>query len=211
MRAAAAAAVTIALVPLASGCASRVMVPPLIDLHPYEIVGVIEFAASSEEGDLAAYTTRRFVEEMRRDQGIVRTLDLGTEERALASVGADRLDARAYRRLGDEHNATTILRGRLEISDIRPAIRIATGFNLASVAADVDAKLNAELIETATGASIWSASATATRRVGEVTMIGPGRFVLDADDPENAYGDLIEALVREVTLDFQVTWTRGDR
>ncbi len=148
---------------------------------------------------------------MRRDQGIVRTLDLGTEARAMASADSDRLDPRTYRALGDAHDATTILRGALEISGVRPAISIAGGLDFASVAADVDATLTAELIETATGASIWSASATATRRVGQVTVLGGGRFALDADNPEDAYGDLIEVLVYDMTTDFRVTYARARR
>ena len=102
------ALVVLMLTPLASGCASRIMVPPQVELDQFEAIGIIQFSTSSE-GELGAYATRRFVEEMRRDQGLVRTLDLGTEARALASVNGDRLDPATIRALGEEHNATAVL------------------------------------------------------------------------------------------------------
>jgi hypothetical protein len=193
----------------ASGCGPKILVPPRIVLDQFDVIGVIEFVTSSK-GDLGTYATQRFVEAMRRDQSLVRTLDLGTEAQALASVDGRVLDAGTLRAIGGEHDAATILRGSLEVSDIRPAVSL-LGLSVASVAADVDARLTAELIESATGASLWSASARATHRVGQVSVFDGRTFVFDAEHPDRAYGDLVDALVQEVALDFQFTWVRGDR
>ncbi len=77
-----------------------------------------------------------------------------------------------------------------------------------SVAADVDATLTVGMFETASGASIWNRSASVTRRVGHVSMLGNRDVVFDADEPERAYGELVDALVALVTEEFRATWQR---
>lgn len=192
----------------AVGCGgTKVMVPPRIDLRQHEVLAIIEFS-SSREGELGPLATARFVEAMRADQGLVRIVDLGTEPEALRAVGAARLDRAAYQALGQEHDVNTIFTGELIISDIRPAIRITSDLANMGVAADVDATLNVEMVETASGASIWSRSASVTKRVGEVSLLGSRDVVFDADNPERAYGELIDALVVAVSGDFRATWER---
>jgi hypothetical protein len=64
------------------------------------------------------------------------------------------------------------------------------------------------MIESASGASIWSASARASDSVGHVSVFRGGNVVFDAQDPERAYGELIDNLVSRATHDFHVTWER---
>jgi len=192
----------------ASGCGgTRVMIPPRIDLAQHEVVGVLEFTTSSE-GKLGTMVTRRFIEFARQDQGLVRILDLGPQAEALEAVGRRRLDAYALRALGEKHQVQTIFAGRLEISNVRPDVRIDPGLLRSSVAADVDASLVVQMAEAATGASLWSGSASATRRVGHVRVLGGGDFAFDATDPDRAYTDLVEALAYQVSRDFRASWER---
>ena len=195
------------LAALASGCGTRVMVPPRIDLTQYEVVGVLEFAAASE-GELGSYATRRFMEVARQDQGIVRMAALGSVAEALEAVGRPRLDPAALRALGERHDVRTLITGTLEVSDVRPVIRITPGLVSSSVAADVDATLAVQMVEAATGASLWSGSARATRRVGHVRILSGREFLFDAADPDGAYADLVETLVYQVTRDFRASWVR---
>ena len=74
--------------------------------------------------------------------------------------------------------------------------------------ADVDATLVVQLIETSTGASLWSSSASASKNVGQLSVFEGGDFVFGAEDPEDAYGDLVNALVAQVTNDFRARWER---
>ena len=93
------------------GCGSRVRVPPKIDLKLHEVIGIIEFK-SSNEGKLASLATRRFTEEARQDQGMVRIVNLGTESEALKAIGRDRLDQgrkRTFIDRGAEPPSGTIL------------------------------------------------------------------------------------------------------
>jgi hypothetical protein len=73
---------------------------------------------------------------------------------------------------------------------------------------DVEASLTARMLETGTGATIWTASARERHTVGEVTLFSGGEVFFDADDPEKAYGQLVEALVGRITPDFRVQWVR---
>jgi hypothetical protein len=197
------------LLVVTAGCTARqtYRIPPRIDLTQHEMIGVIEFR-SSAEGELAAMATRRFTEAARADQGLVRMVGIGTEKDALASVGRKEMDPESYQALGKDRGVRTIVVGELTVSEIRPDVRLSSGLGGGSLSARVDATLAVELIETSTGASIWSRSARATDSVGNVSVFKGGNVVFDAEDPERAYGDLVDNLVAQVTHDFRATWER---
>lgn len=182
-------------------------VPPRIDLTRHEMIGLIEFSSPSE-GQLDTMATRRFIESARRDQGLVRVLELGPQSAALGSVGRDRFDAETFKELGRTHGLATVIVGELTVSDVKPSVRIAPDLRSGGLSANVDATLAVRLIETSTGASLWNSSARVTQSVGHVSLLGGGRVVFDADDPERAYGGLVDTLVAEVTRDFHAGWER---
>lgn len=191
----------------APGCGgSKVMVPPLIDLQQHEVLAIIEFT-TSDDGELGPLATRRFMEWVRVDQGLVRIVELGTEGEVLSDVGSPRLDRATYQELGRRHEVATIFTGVLEVSDIRPAVSITPDLSALGAAADVDAELTVQMVETASGASLWSRSASVTQRVGHISVF-QGDVSFDAEDPERAYGELVDALVEAVTRDFRVSWER---
>lgn len=195
------------LITTALGCGPKVMIPPRIDLKQHEVIGIIEFRFSSE-GKLGTLATRKFTEAARRDQGMVRIVGLGSETEILKTVGYTRFGQAAFKALGKEHDVNTIITGELIVSDIRPNIEITPGLGYLSFSAEVDATLTMQMIETSTGASIWSGSASDTKKVGNISIFGGKNFAFDADDPEKAYGKLVNSLVNEVTRDFRVTWER---
>lgn len=189
------------------GCGPKVMISPRINLKQHEVVGIIEFGCSTE-GKLGPLATRKFMESARRDQGIMRIVELGSEADVLKAVGRDRLDQAAFKALREKYEVSTIITGELVVSDVRPDITITPGGGFMNFAAEVDASLAAQMVETATGASIWSSSASATQSVGNVSIFGGKDFAFDAEDPEKAYGKLIDTLVEKTTKDFRVTWER---
>ncbi len=199
--------IAVVFIAILLGCGRKVMVPPRIDLQQHEVVGIIDFRSSSE-GKLATLTTRKFMEAIRRDQGMVRIVALGSEAAVLKAVDRDRLDQDAFKALGEKHNLSTIFTGELVVSDVRPDIKITPGFGFMSFGAEVDASLSSQMVETSTGASIWSGSASETQSVGHVSIFGGKTFIFDAEDPEKAYGKLADALVEKVSRDFRVTWER---
>ncbi|MGB3340485.1 MAG: hypothetical protein WBB37_03275 [bacterium] len=188
-------------------CGKKVMVPPRIDLSDYEVVGIIEFSCS-EKGKLGSLATNRFMEFARRDQGMIRIIELGTESEVLKKIGHDKLDREAFTKIGETYEIATVFTGELIVSDVRPDIMITPGLGYMGFGAEVDATLSAQMVETVTGASIWNNSGSATRSVGHVSIFGGKAFAFDAEDPDKAYGKLVNELVDRVTADFQVTWRR---
>ncbi|HZN02139.1 MAG TPA: hypothetical protein VFD06_00990 [Candidatus Polarisedimenticolia bacterium] len=195
---------------LLAGCASnpparRVWVGPRIDLKPYETIGMVEFTSSSK-GKLAALATRRFEEAARRDQDMLRMVDVGTRNQALASVDGDAWDAASFRAVGRKHGVKTMFEGTLTVSKVHPTVALSAFFKSGQVNANVNAALEVRMIETETGASIWSRSAATTRTLGQVSVFGGKEFVFDAADPEAAYGALVDDLVSQVAQDLQGSW-----
>lgn len=189
-------------------CGRKVMVPPRIDLKQHEVVGIIDFECD-KEGDLAPFTTRKFTDAIRRDQEMVRIVDLGTEAEVLREIGHDRLNREAFQAIGEEYDLATVFAGDLLVSDVRPDISLSLIFTAGmSVSAEVDATLEVQMVETESGASLWSTSSSATREIGYVSVWEGGAFVFDAEDPERAYGKLVNKLVEDASQDFRVTWRR---
>jgi hypothetical protein len=189
------------------GCTQRVLAPPRIDLKQHEVVGVIEFDCSGQ-GELGPFMTHRFVDAIRRDQQLVRIVLLGTRADVLADIGQSRLDRDAFKAIGQKHQIRTVFTGDVVVSDVKPNVAIGHNLTHFGVSADVDATLNTQMVETDSGASLWSRSARAIERIGGVEIFGNKSFVFDADDPENAYGRLADNLVEAVTHDFQCHWIR---
>ena len=199
----AAALLTLAI----QGCTERVLAPPGIDLKQHEVIGVIEFDCSGK-GELGAFLTQRFVDAVRSDQELVRIVLLGTPAEVLADIGQSRLDQNAFKAIGQKHQIKTVFAGNVVVSDVKPSVAIGQSLTYFGVSADVDATLDTQMVETDTGASLWSRSARAVERIGGVEIFGDKSFTFDADDPENAYGRLADTLVEAVTHDFQCHWIR---
>lgn len=187
--------------------APPVMVPPQIDLRSRETIGVIRFATTSK-GQLGPLATRRFTEAARRDQGLVRIVDLGSRDEVLQSVGRDRLDADALVALGRKAGVKTIVTGDLTVSNVRPDVSIDAMLRSGSVTAQVDATLEVQMYEVESGAALWNRSARTTHSVGQVQIFGGKQFAFDARNPDEAYGDLVDDLVAQVSRPFQVSWVR---
>lgn len=191
------------------GCAERretVTLPPRVDLKQLETIGIIDFSTTSK-GKLGPLATRRFTEAAREDQGMVRMLEFGPQADVLRRVGSSDLSPEAIQAVGSEFGVQTILTGELTVSEVKPDVVI-SALRSGSLSAKVDATLDVRLIEASSGASIWSSSARSTQSVANVSVWKGGGFVFDADDPDRAYGDLIDSLVAQVTQDFRVRYER---
>src|SRR5262249_190498 len=154
-------------------------------LKQHEVLGIVEFA-STNRGKLGPLATRRFLESARRDQGLVRVVEIRPEAMGVRSRGPVRMDAEAFKALGKQFGVQTSLTGEIRISKGKADIMVSALLQTKQVSAHVDAALEVQMIDAATGASIWNSSGTSARSVGNLTLFGGKDIEFNSDDPDKA-------------------------
>jgi hypothetical protein len=168
----------------------QVLLPPRLNLVQYGSVGLVNFSIEKAKGNLQDLATKRFEESLLAAQTGVEV-----QEFALADSAAA---------LGGARGVPVVFLGHLKVSDVKPRGAL-LGLTMPHIEANVSAELSVELRSTKTGGTLWRSSATATEKVGEVSIIA-GEPNFAARDPNDAYGQLINRLVRSVTWDLRSTW-----
>ena len=194
------------------GCSKRVTVeiPPRVDLHSFDVIGIVAFD-SEAEGTLPSFATQRFIETMQRAQPGVLVLELGSAEELKEALGLDKLDFAAMQAIREQYGVEAVILGDLEVSDMRPNLDLSNMISSMSLSAEVDAALSSRMFETRRGATVWTSSTRRTDTVAHVGTNGNGSIRFDAKDPERAYGTLVDALVFDITRDFRVTYVTRKR
>lgn len=198
---------------LSLSCGPKLTLPPKIDLTKYQGVGIIGFGCNAE-GKMDEYATRRFIITIKAYQKEIRLIDLGSEEEVLESVGAEQLDPEAIRTIGNKYNVDAIFTGELEIKEIQPLVPVnlysrtrptrgKTQIQGQRAKAAVKAWLSARLWETKTGGTIWRSSAQGEEVVNQVRFLSETKAIFDATDQPEAFFDLINPMVKQITTDFK--------
>lgn len=192
---------------LLTGCASktrtiRVEVPPRVNLAAYPLVGLVTFS-SNARGELDRLSTERFLQALQAAQPGTRVIELGPEAQVLASVNRQAWDPTTLQAIKDAHGVDVILVGRLEVERVKPEFQISTLVKKLSVRQDVNTAISVKLMETATGATMWSDAGKLTATVSHASFNSRGEGTFGASDPESAYGEMVDGLVCQVTEDLQ--------
>lgn len=189
------------------GCSShpRVMVPPRLELAPLGRVGLVVFTMEDAEGSLDEFATSRFMEETLAAQTGMEILELGYHDSLLAELGRDRMDRDALAAIGERYGLGAVFLGELEASDVKPKASLRVPPRLS---AEVSVRMVVRLLSAESGGTLWTRSARATDTVAELALTG-GIPRFGAEDPEDAYGELVDVLVYEVTHDLRPTWARA--
>ncbi len=156
------------LLALLAGCSRTVLVPvpPRVDLSTYRTVGIVEFASNSERA-INAHATRQFQEQIQAAQPGTRFIELGDRQALLAAVGGRQLDIDAFRKIGEKYGVAAVFLGDIAYSEPRTDVKIADLQKLeGGVRTEVRGDISSRLMETASGASVWSSSAWARRQLG---------------------------------------------
>ena len=193
---------------LLSACAKpRVLVPPRLELAERQPVGLVTFTIENARGALQDVATQRFLQEIFNGQPGVEVLELGEAEPLLAAAGETELNAEVARMLGEEHGIPAVFVGHLRVGDVTPRGQL-RGLRLPSLEATVQVDLTVRLLSTSSGATVWSATNRAEERVGHLAILG-GQVDFSAENPNEAYGRLVEVLVYDLTRDLRPHWVRG--
>lgn len=189
------------------GCGSKkVLVPPQLDLEPYGQLAIVTFTVENARGSLHHLATERFAEAVLDAQPGLELLELGTQDTLLQRVGESQLGVAAAQELGKQRGVGAVFAGHLKITNPQAGGGLG-GLVTPHLEATVRADLTVRLLTTQSGATVWRASAWATRKVGHVRIVD-GQLDFMARDPEQAYGPMVNRLVELVTEDLRATWQK---
>jgi hypothetical protein len=194
---------TIVLLNLTACGGTKVLVPPRLDLMPYGRVALVTFTVDNAKGTLHEFATQRFLEEMLAAQ-TVEVLELGEMTWLLDETGRTRYGPTEARFIGEDQGVPLVFVGHLVVSNVKPSASIS---GIPRVGADVDLSIAVRLLSTESGATVWSRSAEGTAMVGEIAFDG-GIPSFGGRDPKDAYGDLVDPLIYEITRDLRPTYQR---
>ena len=192
-----------------TACARSVVVsvPPRVDLTHFQTIGIVDFAASPD-GSLGLRASRQFQERVQAAQPGTRFIELGAREGLLASLGARQLDAQAVRRIGEKHGVEAVFVGELAFSEPNPSVKVTDLARIeGGVRAEIRGDLSSRLLETRTGATVWSNSAWATRQVGRLN-VSMERGVSGTMGSPKPQEEMVPALVHHLVQDFRPTSVR---
>jgi hypothetical protein len=190
------------------GCGPLVLIPPEVDLIPFERVGLISFALENAEGRLDEMATQRFLQEITFHQRGVQIIELGTIEDVLAKIDKSAIDQEAALAIGEQFGVTSFFYGTVTISDIKPQINITALIKSMSVQAVFSISATARFLSAETGATLWTDSIQMKDSLAYLSMDQGGIPYFDVRDQESAYTELIDDLMHALTRDFRPTKKR---
>lgn len=197
---------------LVGGCGGSkyvtVRVPPDVNLTSYETIGVIEIGSNAGAA-INRYATERFESSLQSAQPGTRLVELGAAESVLASVGARQLDADAIRRIGERYRVAAVFAGQITYTDPKVNVKGFADLMAAQGSANVQMRgeMFARLLETKSGASVWSNSSWATRKIGGISVSSEHTVSgsVQASEPRR---DMVPTLVYEVTTGLRESTAR---
>jgi hypothetical protein len=192
---------------LVSGCSSTVLVtvPPRVDLKGYGTLGVVDFTSNYGLG--SARAAQQLQEQIQSAQPGTRFIELGSRETVLAAVGRNQLDADAAKRIGKKYGVGAVFLGEIAYADPKTDVRVNDLAKLdAGLRTEVRGDISARLVETASGASVWSNSGWVRRQLGRLNVSENGvSGSMSKSDPRE---EMVPALVYQLTYDFRPTTER---
>jgi hypothetical protein len=93
--------------------------------------------------------------------------------------------------------------GSLEAHKVKPNVSFDSAVRWVTASAELEGILSARILDTRTGATLWSSGARARKELGHIDLSSGNVAGTGADD---ARQELIEALVGTTTADFWAHW-----
>jgi hypothetical protein len=186
------------------GCSRTVLVPvpPRMDLKSYGTLGIIEFASNSDPA-ISNYATQQFQEHVQGAYPGTPILELGNRETVLAAVGATQFDADAITKIGKKYGVTAVFLGDIVYSEPKTNIRVTDINKLeGGVRTEIRGDMSTKLMDTQSGASVWSSSTWEKRQIGSVSL-SARRGVSATVGDSNPRKDMVPALIFHLTQDFR--------
>jgi hypothetical protein len=195
-----------------SSCASTVLVevPPRMLLDREKTIGIVSFDVQGGGAD-ARDVSSRFLAALHQAQPGVAVVELGSVAEVLGAVGKDRMDGEAVQEIGRKFEVDAVILGALEMKESSPEVDVdLQDFRLGSVTAQVrlDGSLEAKLVNTDRGATLWTGSSARWIDLARVSGSGPGQGSVRIQDRDRQVELLVSDMVQEASSDFRPTWRR---
>jgi len=188
-----------------AGCCKKIEIPPVIKMEKYEPTAIVNVILKGAEGNLSGIATQRLIEFMTCEQPGNRILEIGTLENILEDIGSKEINPDAIKAIGEKYKVKTIIIGEIFISDVQPQMSLNFEFPYVSAKANVSSEMTVRLYETEFGATIWTGSSWAKDEVGNLSIF-KNYVSFNAENPDDAYGNLVNELIKWATLDFRKTY-----
>ncbi len=121
----------------------------------------------------------------------------------LEAVGATQLDAEAMTKIGKKYGVSAVFIGDIVYSEPRTDVRVTDITKLqGGLRTEVKGDMSARLMDTRSGAGVWSSSSWAKRQIGAVS-VSTRQGVSASLGDSNPRKEMIPALVFHVTEDFR--------
>lgn len=189
-----------------AGCSARyAQVPPRVDLQPYGRVALITFSADQSNAAMSALATERFAEAVLASQSGIELVELSLADSALRALGPNPDAMAIAQAMGRDKEVAAVFLGTLTVAGTKPQGHLSTsGMN---VRTSVSAELAVRLISSRSGGTVWRSSAAAEGTVGQFTVANRLPTIAVRDQQE-AYGEVVDRLVTDLTRDFRPTRVR---
>ena len=198
----------VALAATAACSSSKVLVPPRVDLARYGTIGMIGFS-SPGGGDLGPRVTRDFLAAIQAAQPGTPILELGDASHLLGGATPATLDPETVRTIGEKYRVDALVVGVLGTQEVRPKVSVGGGLESISASAELQGALDARILETRSGATVWTTAARAKEPVARVDVSTGGLSGIGANNPDDARDRLVQGLVEQATQDFWSHWERN--
>jgi hypothetical protein len=186
------------------GCSNTVLVtvPPRMELVNYGTIGIVEFSSNSDQS-IGNYATQQFQAHVQGAYPGTPILELGSREAVLEAVGATRFDQEAMTKIGKKYGVSAIFLGDIVYSDPKTDVRLTDIAKLeGGVRTEVRGDISGKLLDTRSGASVWTSSAWAKRQIGRVSLSAKDGVSASVRD-SNPRKDMVPALIFHLTEDFR--------
>ena len=176
-----------------------------------QTIGIVRFdveGTRSEDHNV----TGKFMEAIQQGQPGVGIVELGSSSEVLNGVGKSQLNGEAVQEIGRKFNVDAVIVGALRLKESQPRIDVDLnhGLKLDSVRAQIrlDGRLDAKVLTTGRGASVWTGSSARWISLARVSGSGVGAGSVSIPDWDRQYEKLIFDMVHEASSDFRPTWER---
>jgi len=206
-------ATTLLLAAAVSSCSSTILVqtPPRLALDHEQTIGIVAFDIHGGEGPTPEVASR-FLEAIHEGQPGIAVVELGNSADVLSAVGKTRMDSEAVREIGKKFDVDVLIVGALTMKESKPQVDFDSnrGIGLGSVQAQVrlDGNLEAKLVNTDRGATLWTGSSSRWIQLACVNGDSTGSGSIRVTDREGQIQQLVHDMVQEASSDFRPTWIR---